>query len=275
MRLVDLISHETRTDFAEIMLLRHSTSSVKNVLASGGTIEEYTHTQPIGSRYDFFADGKPQIHVVVVIVYDCVYSVYRVLGIEAEGTTYSLVSPLLRELYRSGDVKNRPMRRFQLERIPSISDDASISGWENARSPTARSDGKVFWEINVTLPDDVLLTEEVAENGELYEGAVRRITVNAYERNAIAREKCIQHYGTACAVCGFSFAAFYGPITDGFIHVHHLRPLSEVTSSYKVDYFADLRPVCPNCHAVIHMGGATRTIEEVQALIQRATPTGD
>jgi hypothetical protein len=38
-----------------------------------------------------------------------------------------------------------------------------------------------------------------------------------------------------------------------------------------VDPVADLRPVCPNCHAVIHLGGACRSIDEVRQHMQFAT----
>jgi len=34
-----------------------------------------------------------------------------------------------------------------------------------------------------------------------------------------------------------------------------------------VDPVKDLRPVCPNCHAVIHLRGGCLSIEEVQELI--------
>jgi predicted HNH restriction endonuclease len=30
-----------------------------------------------------------------------------------------------------------------------------------------------------------------------------------------------------------------------------------------------LRPVCPNCHAVLHLGGNCRSIEEVMQMIKR------
>ena len=53
----------------------------------------------------------------------------------------------------------------------------------------------------------------------------------------------------------------------GFIHVHHLRPLSEIRGEYMVDPVADLCPVCPNCHAVIHYGGRLRGIDEVRQLL--------
>lgn len=86
---------------------------------------------------------------------------------------------------------------------------------------------------------------------------------NRCERDPLARRRCVAHYGLTCVVCEFNFGAAYGPAADGFIHVHHLKPLSEIGSEYMVDPVADLRPVCPNCHAVIHLGGGCRSIGQV------------
>lgn len=274
MRLVDQVSQETNADFSQIMLLRHSTRMLDKLVAAGGTVEEYTHIQPTGTRYDFLADGRPAIHFVVVIVHDRVYGVYRVLGIEAEGTTYSLASEAHRRFDIEKGLKDSPARRFQMERIPSTADNSSISGWERGpRSPTARSDGKMFWEIEVNLPEGIRLTEEVAQGEKLYEGSTCRVSVNAYERNPLARSRCIAQYGPICVACGFNFGLVYGPLFEGFIHVHHLKPLSEADGEYEVDPIADLRPVCPNCHAIIHLGGGCRSIEEVKQFLKNSRLT--
>jgi hypothetical protein len=116
-----------------------------------------------------------------------------------------------------------------------------------------------------------VLPEEVPDARDLIEGAVHKITVNAYERNPEAREKCIATHGTACCICGFNFGATYGPDAEGYIHVHHLRALSEVNGEYVVDPIEDLRPVCPNCHAAIHLGGGCRSIAKVKKLLRRAS----
>lgn len=103
------------------------------------------------------------------------------------------------------------------------------------------------------------------------EGAIRQVIVNAFERNHEAVTKCKEHWGTSCAVCEIDFRETYGDEFIGFIHVHHLRPLSKIRAEYEVDPIRDLRPVCPNCHAVIHHGGKHRTIKEVKNLLDRAS----
>jgi predicted HNH restriction endonuclease len=68
-------------------------------------------------------------------------------------------------------------------------------------------------------------------------------------------------------VCGFDFVAAYGELGDGFIHVHHVRPLSDIGEEYEVDPIKDLRPVCPNCHAMIHRVLRAMSIERLKSII--------
>ena len=112
------------------------------------------------------------------------------------------------------------------------------------------------------------LPEEIDPQHAYSEGAVCSMMVNAYERNALARKACLDHYGYACVVCNVDFANVYGIEFEGFIHVHHLVPLSEIKGLYEVDPIRDLRPVCPNCHAVIHHSGETRSIEAVKDMLK-------
>lgn len=115
----------------------------------------------------------------------------------------------------------------------------------------------------------ILLPEEIAAaTTPLVEGAVCRVTVNAYERNPQARRRCIEAHGTRCEICRFSFGEAYGEVAEGYIHVHHLRPLSEIACEYTVDPVEDLRPVCPNCHAVLHRRIPAFSIEEVLTFLR-------
>lgn len=110
---------------------------------------------------------------------------------------------------------------------------------------------------------------EVEEETELYEGAYTTIKVNAYERNKVAREKCIEHYGAKCNICRFDFKKHYGSIGDGFIHVHHIIPLHKIDKEYKVDPIKDLIPVCPNCHAMLHVGESGVTVKELKEIVNK------
>ncbi len=118
------------------------------------------------------------------------------------------------------------------------------------------------------LDEISLFPNEVANESTLEEGAVSQVTVNAYERNLQARAKCIEFHGHKCCVCGFDFEDQYGDIGKRFIHVHHLRELSTIRRSYVVDPINDLRPVCPNCHAMLHKRkNPAFTIEELKEIL--------
>ncbi|WP_281863993.1 HNH endonuclease [Planomicrobium okeanokoites] len=101
---------------------------------------------------------------------------------------------------------------------------------------------------------------------ELEEGQRFTVKVNRYERNPIARKKCIEIHGDSCAVCSMNFVEVYGEVGEGFIHVHHIKPLHEIGEQYLVDYEKDLVPVCPNCHAMLHrkIEGRHLSIEELK-----------
>lgn len=152
---------------------------------------------------------------------------------------------------------------------------------------------KMHWEpqaSGVTIPDDVaeqlerdwaqflkrpvpfksVVFAEEAEVPRTYnEGAKKQIAVNVYERSAEARAICIQHYGLNCSVCGLNFEKVYGEIGIGFIHVHHIKPLSEIGKNYSLDPIRDLRPVCPNCHAMLHQRSPAYSIEDLKNILRR------
>ena len=100
------------------------------------------------------------------------------------------------------------------------------------------------------------------------EGAVRQVTINAYERDPKARAACIEEYGSTCQVCKFNFETAYGAIGKGFIHVHHKIDIATVGESYQFDPINDLIPVCPNCHAMLHTDTPAMSIEKLKQIIQ-------
>jgi 5-methylcytosine-specific restriction endonuclease McrA len=112
------------------------------------------------------------------------------------------------------------------------------------------------------------LPEEVRRNETFHEGSVDQILVNRYERDRRARDACIAHHGPSCLICGFSFLNAYGEAFRDFIHVHHLVSLASIGSDYELNPVRDLRPICPNCHAVVHRRNPPYSPEEVRGLLR-------
>ena len=119
--------------------------------------------------------------------------------------------------------------------------------------------------FNITNDDVDFLNENI------FEGAKRIICVNQYERNPIARRKCLEAKGYRCSVCGITLEDIYGSIGREYIEVHHITPISEIKKSYKINPIADLAPVCPNCHAMLHRGGEGKilSIDELRLIISK------
>ena len=155
-------------------------------------------------------------------------------------------------------------------RFPAI---FSVTGEQDLDRATAlilksQAGTKGTGQRNTSPRPDYWTSEELLPETKYAEGAARRVLVNAYERNRKAREKCLRHFGKICAVCEFSFETRYGPILAGYIHVHHLTPIAQVGKEYILDPIRDLRPVCPNCQAVIHRREPPFSLEEVKQMIR-------
>jgi len=104
---------------------------------------------------------------------------------------------------------------------------------------------------------------EPEEEGKKYDQLSSR-----YERSLKNRAACIAYHGVTCKVCDMNFSDTYGSTGAGFIHIHHLYPLSIGEGSKPVNPIKDLVPVCPNCHAMIHRGKELLTIEKLREAIK-------
>jgi len=123
-------------------------------------------------------------------------------------------------------------------------------------------------EIVEKLWSEFCLIESKFDNLEnskspITEGALYEVIQTKYERSQNARTICLNHYGYTCCVCEFNFKDTYGDIGNQFIHVHHINQLSEA-GLVKTDPIKDLRPVCPNCHAMLHKRNPPYDIEELK-----------
>lgn len=116
-----------------------------------------------------------------------------------------------------------------------------------------------------------LSTDESGPETIFTEGSPNKILITKYERNPIARKICIEHHGLSCAVCDFNFEKVYGEIGQHFIQVHHLYQIAKIGKKYTIDPIKDLRPVCPNCHVMIHQKKVPFTIEEMKEKLKHRT----
>jgi 5-methylcytosine-specific restriction enzyme A len=118
----------------------------------------------------------------------------------------------------------------------------------------------------VTVTDDVTFPDEVAPGATYSEGSVSQVLVNRYERDPVARAACLAEYGHACVVCEIDFGEDYGELGEGFIHVHHITPLSKLGSDYQLVPERDLAPVCPNCHSMLHRTDPPLSIQQLASI---------
>lgn len=109
----------------------------------------------------------------------------------------------------------------------------------------------------------------LASPDDYHEGAEHYIHTIGYERDRQGRQECLDHYGYVCAVCGMDFEKVYGEIGHEFIEVHHIVPISQRGGDYVLKPIKDLRPLCSNCHSMIHRTNPLMTIEEFKELYER------
>lgn len=148
--------------------------------------------------------------------------------------------------------------------IPTFNWDRLQAGGIELPPATARALHELWEQHLASHGLRAATTAEEVPAGSYIEGAVRRIEVNRYERDARARAACIDHWGLDCTVCRFNFADRFGSLGSGVIHVHHVKELSTLGPDYEIDPIADLRPVCANCHTMLHRERPAMSIEELR-----------
>jgi 5-methylcytosine-specific restriction protein A len=122
-----------------------------------------------------------------------------------------------------------------------------------------------------TALETTVYADELDLSDPFEEGARTDVLVNRYERNRSARDACVAHHGATCIVCSYDFEKHFGPMGAGFIHVHHVTPISEVGPSCAVDPVRDLIPVCPNCHAMIHTRWPPISVQDMRKILAEQT----
>ncbi|MGL6194004.1 MAG: HNH endonuclease [Thermoguttaceae bacterium] len=230
--------------------------------------------------YEIFSDARKLVNATTLSVLKILHSNANHLGYASEiAREMKLKSHATLNLVIANNAKK--IAKSGIMPITFRTDsDGSLRYWDfwfEGGYENQRNSGRFFWKLKPELAEAMErlglvgymhLAEEIDGNSKYVEGLRKTITVNAYERNYEARNKCIKYWQAVCTVCGLDFEERYGKIGCGFMHVHHLVPLSEIQRNYIVDPISDLRPVCPNCHAMLHKRAPPLAIEELKELIR-------
>lgn len=118
------------------------------------------------------------------------------------------------------------------------------------------------------------------ENDVVLEGKSATKAAKVKERSKKLREAAIQHYTVngkiTCAACGFDFAEKYGEHGAGYIQIHHENPIYQYSddgfTAYIKEAVKDTKPLCANCHCMIHRNKSHMlTIDELRAIIKETS----
>lgn len=99
------------------------------------------------------------------------------------------------------------------------------------------------------------------------EGGFALVLSRRYERSRLNRKVAIELHGRKCSVCRFSFDETYGPLSDGYVEIHHLVPVSKMQVPKTLDPRVDLVPLCANCHRMVHRAWPPLSPEELRRVI--------
>ncbi len=133
--------------------------------------------------------------------------------------------------------------------------------------------GTLNSEFRLLLPPEVVepgwvppSRRRAAQNAEEFDEGFRHqvtLELGARNRDLVVQGRLV--HGLICAACGFNFEGAYGAHGAGYIEMHHLKPIAEGARRSRVE---DLRPVCANCHRMLHRGDTILSIEELSRIVE-------
>ena len=199
-----------------------------------------------------------QIQKSILDTFDIALVIFRLTNGEVFNVDYQKL-----KLYLTDENMTFNERAFEHWKLHIYPSEQIITIKEKNNSvPMERNFKYLVQSTSIVYPDDI--SEDI-----LFEGAKKKVTVNFYERDPNARKACLEHYGYNCYICQFNFEKNFEEIGKNFIHVHHIKPLSEINKEYKVNPIKDLIPVCPNCHAMLHKKVPAYSLKELKDIIKK------
>lgn len=139
-------------------------------------------------------------------------------------------------------------------------------------------------DLNVDVPDDepaavvpiveqkrILVTDISAEETKRRLVAHFRIDRSTKLREARIAQHLHETGSINCENCTFNFGERYPNLGEGFIEVHHKKPLALLMPNEKT-YLSDLMLLCANCHRMIHRKRPPLTPETLKAHTSFSAP---
>lgn len=127
--------------------------------------------------------------------------------------------------------------------------------------------GRDWYAVETPLPPANSIEPLIAKVFE--EGEKSVLLSKHVERNAAARQRCLDVHGYQCRACGEAMSDRYGTMGKGVIDVHHFHELSQRDGKHQVDPVKDLVPVCPNCHRMIHTRRPAFSVEDIGKMLTK------
>lgn len=172
---------------------------------------------------------------------------YRLTGLSKFLKKHRAVAGDILRIDREDDLFWLSIQRLIKEEYSSISDETHFD--EN-------------WSFGVQTDHDELEGRFFQE-----EGGLRLILSRRYERSRLNRKVAIEFHGRKCRVCKFSFDETYGSLSEGYIEIHHLVPVSQMGGPKPLDPRVDLVPLCANCHRMVHKAWPPLSPERLRQII--------
>lgn len=121
-------------------------------------------------------------------------------------------------------------------------------------------DLKLGLDISYRATQDDIKVEVFDETITFQEGLKKIVEVKIYERSCRLRQIAIEHFTKdgeiSCDACNFNYRKFYGEIGEGYIEIHHIKPIfkyeNEELNKTIDKALMNVVPVCSNCHRMIH-----------------------
>ncbi len=115
---------------------------------------------------------------------------------------------------------------------------------------------------------------EVLDEQIVHEGELRTRTVEYRTRSRELRSAAIEKYAIngriACAACDFEYGLAYPNIGEGYIQIHHLKPVSFMRGETinLSDALNNVCPLCANCHQMVHTSTPPLAITKLKSILR-------